>query len=119
METKIYITIEKPASEGESAKPVRYAVNEKTFSRISEILAVAGEPVELPTAAVPQFGTTEQLMTAMIPMLTGRSKTIIYDMSEKPEDKEFSEVLAIYQNFNFVCVDGKGKERLNTTVAAF
>lgn len=118
MEQKIHITIEKPAAEGGDAKTLRYAVNEETFSRISEILAVAGEPVELPPT-VPQSGTTEQLMTAMIPMLTGRSKTIIYDMSEKPDDKEFAEVLAIYRNFNFVCVDGKGKERLNTTVAAF
>ena len=118
MEQKIYITIEKPALCGGDTKMLRYAGNEEPFSRILEILAVAGEPTVLPPTP-PQPDTTERLMTAMIPMLTGRSKTIIYDMSEKPEGKEFAEVLAIYQNFNFVCVDGKGKERLNTSVAAF
>lgn len=113
----MFITIEKPSEDGK-VKVLRYCVSEELFDRIETMLNETGErPFELP--ASPLSSTTEQLMTAMIPMLTGRSKTIIYDMSEKPDNKELAEVLAIYQNFNFVCVDGKGKERLNTTVAAF
>lgn len=118
MEKQIHITVETPTEEGKT-KALRYAVSEETYNRIAEILLEGGAASEevQPAATLPDM--TNSFMNMMIPALTGQNKAVIYDLNEKPADKSFEEVLAIYKTFNWIAVDSKDKGTINTRIGSF